>query len=793
MEKYIPDRPYQWLTITIGAEPTFRRCILQDYPALLDSLLQKAISSNSQDFHQYHETCLQLLCEPLPNSVPLPASAEHFFVWVVDQAIKVPSATTLCRVYDLLTGACQGLPRILPQDTWAQLETGLTHTVRSHKNLQDQSVSLTCLGVIYALAVPPGTSHDLNQSQLVCSELTTDLARAYFSDGKAFKTLNVAALQAVYGCGSSAGFSFTQVLRSLGIALNIFSIVGAKVRSDWSKSHGRDSISRLMGRAMGKGVDLEVQMRLFAILGTVMDPEKMPTEIIATADTVLLNARLHWSGLQRARDLCVLFLEGFASQISHVAWTNLLEEMLKLATYAPQKVPAPELRSMCLLSRTMGDCLSQIPSLRKALSSAFSALQDGFILQRFLKDVLRPSSCGTDECCNASSLEARRALGSSLASLYLGIALSSGSDMRSDAGKISLRMLSKFQQLAGSNFSCSATISPPRILSNAFVDAKCTPDVVHDPRDWKGKLSTYTRMDAKLQENSLIRLVGDICHDLEERCVNIEEPLRQEKEKTRKVQQEMATLLEEKNMLRDQYAESNMHVESLERQNSEVEACLSEEQNQSERLILRIESLERDLRDMKKAAEDELRQALESGNGKEMELMASLGDLRCTLEGLDEDLNESKKQTEEFKQRLRTSEEINQSLQSVLDSKEARLAELESSLELLGRSSRQVQAQLDTQNSLNQEFQAEIRKVQDEKEQTMAELAALRGKHQDLISQSDQQRTAFQDELEKSKQQTELAISSHNLAIEELSKNVSRHTTCGRLMPCSSATADTSQ
>ncbi|TID17144.1 hypothetical protein E2P81_ATG09698 [Venturia nashicola] len=757
------------------AEPTFRRFILQHYPTLLDSLLQKAIANYSQGLDQYHEICLLLLCEPLPDSVPLPASAEHFFVCIVKRAIKSPLATTICRVYDLLTGACQGLPSILPQDAWIQLQDELMHIVGNNKRLTDQSTSLACLGVISALAVPSGTLRRPTQSQLAHSELTTDLAWSYFSSPRAFKSLKLAVLQASLSCRSSLGFSLTQASKRLDISLNLSSVVDPKVKSEWSRTDdGKNNIHQLMSMATKEGLDLELQMRLFAILGTVVEPEKMPVEIIATADRVLLNARLRCSNFPRARDLIVLFLEGFGSQISHGAWTKLLGEMLELATYGPQKVPAAELRNMCLFSQTIEECLSQIPSLRKALSTAFSALQDEVILERFLKEVLGPTSCGTEECCNATSLEARRALGCSLASLYLGTALSSGSQMRSEMGKNSLRMLTKFQQLAGSNFSCKATTSSPRTAFNVFVDAKCSPDNIHGPRDWKERLSTYTRMDAKHQENSLIRLVGEICHDLEERCNTTEEPLRKEKEKTKKVQQEVAILLEEKDMLQDQYGKSNMHVESLERQKSEVEACLAEEQDQSGRLFSRIESLERDLRETKETAEQELRQIRESGNGKEMEFLASLRALECTAEDFEDELRESKKQNEALKQALGASEQVKQSLQADLNSADRKLAELEGNLGSLDRSFRETEAQLKQQCSLNQQVEAEMRTVQDKKEQIISELSALSEHHQALTSQSEQQRSAFQDELEKYKQQLESTVSSHELAIEELSKNAAQ-------------------
>ncbi|QDS68346.1 hypothetical protein FKW77_010712 [Venturia effusa] len=777
LAKEVYDAIELWPYVTgileqLCAEPTFRRCILQDYPILLDSLLQKAVSSYSQGFHQYHEICLQLLCEPLPISVSLPASAEQFFVGVVDQAIRSPAATTLCRVYDLLTGACQALPQILPQDTWAQLEHGLVNIVGNAKTIQDQSVSLTCFGIIYALATASGPSRGRTHSQPVHSELTSDLARTFFSGRKAEKSLNLAALQAAWSCKASVGLSFNQVLRSLDIVSNIFSVVDAKVRSVWSKTNdGQANVSRLMSKAMEEGLDIELRIRLFAILGTVVDPEKMPTEMLAAADRVLLLSRSRWSGVQRARHLNVLFLEGFAPQISHKAWTKLLRDMLGLATYAQAKVPVPELLGMCLLSQTIGDCLTQMPSLRKALSSAFAALQDEFVLQDFLKKVLRPVACGTDEICSATALEARRALGSSIASLYVGTALSSGSEMKSDMGKHSLRMLSKLQQLAGSNFSCNVTYSPSHTIMNAFIEAKCTPDVVDDPRDWKGRISTYTRMDAKHQEISLVRLVGEICQDLEDRCVTTEEPLRQEQEKTKRIQEELATLLQENNMLKDKYTESSMHVESLEIQKSEIEACLLEEQSQSERLFTRVDALERDLDKIREASEEKLRQLQESCNEKEMELMASLSALRCASEDLKEDLDESRRQTEELEQNWRASKEEIQSLHASLDSRNARLADVEGNLESVNCSLRETQAQLETQTSQYQEIEAELRTVEDKKEQVISELSNLRQQHQDMLSQSNQQRSALQDEIDRTKQQLETAVSSHNLAIEELSKH----------------------
>jgi hypothetical protein len=207
-----------------------------------------------------------LLSEPLPQSVPLPASAQPFFIRVVKAAIGCPSASSLWQVHALLTGACDSLPRILARDDWISLEEGLTHIVRSARSIQDQSMSLICFGIMYALALPY-TVEVASNSEITTIhndvQLKSDAALEFFSGSKAYKSLNLAALQVTWSCKPNVGIARDDALKLLDIALDIFRVIDQKILEQWSKSsEGQTNVRRMMGKLLETELDPEMQLQV---------------------------------------------------------------------------------------------------------------------------------------------------------------------------------------------------------------------------------------------------------------------------------------------------------------------------------------------------------------------------------------------------------------------------------------------------------------------------------------------------------------------------------------------------
>jgi hypothetical protein len=207
-----------------------------------------------------------LLSEPLSGNVLLPASAEQFFVHVVKEAIGSPSALTLWRVHNLLTGACNILPRILPSESWISLEEELTHIVRSARSIQDQSMSLICFGIMYALAVP-GAVDAGSMVEIVTQhndiQLKSDAALEFFAGNKAYKSLNLAALQVTWSCKPNVGITRNDALELLDIALNIFRVIDQKILEQWIKSsEGQTNVRRMISKLLETELDSEIQLQV---------------------------------------------------------------------------------------------------------------------------------------------------------------------------------------------------------------------------------------------------------------------------------------------------------------------------------------------------------------------------------------------------------------------------------------------------------------------------------------------------------------------------------------------------
>lgn len=202
--------------------------------------------------------CVQLLRQPLPESVALPASAELFFLYVVKRAVRDHTATSLSSVYDLLTGACKTLPGLLPQHDWHRLETELTTIVRSSKTIQDQSLSLLCLGVICALTTSSSTSEHDQASNGASQELCS-----FFTGSKAHKALSLASLQAAWTTKSACSQSRTDIHRSLDIVLDVFNAVGIESTTNWIETaEGKSAISRLVSRCQDKQLDINIRLKV---------------------------------------------------------------------------------------------------------------------------------------------------------------------------------------------------------------------------------------------------------------------------------------------------------------------------------------------------------------------------------------------------------------------------------------------------------------------------------------------------------------------------------------------------
>lgn len=242
---------------------------------------------------QYKQLCIHILRYELPQDVALPASAELLFTVVVKDAVRDPSAEHLVTVYDLLSGACKHLPQVLPRHDWAKLQDGLIKIVKSTKTIQDQSLSLLCLGILHLLAQQAQTGTGAPSD-----------ASAFFSGSKALKSLDLAALQAVWITKPTRDVVQDDMLRKLAIVQHVVEAVPSEVLRSWTASaQGQGAVSRLASQCQDPASAVHVRLQasllyafylysanfgqLLSMLAKLYESQPLPMSLVSAAVSFL--------------------------------------------------------------------------------------------------------------------------------------------------------------------------------------------------------------------------------------------------------------------------------------------------------------------------------------------------------------------------------------------------------------------------------------------------------------------------------------------------------------------------
>lgn len=166
----------------------------------------------------------------MPDGTSLPAAAQEFFLHITKAAIETPTLPAFWAVYTILSGACKNLPRLIPQSTVDRLQEDLSRIAKNGKTLHEQQLPVVCLGIL-AFLVPPSRSVSSHGQPQVRSP-----ASSFFSGTSAFRSMGLAALQALWNCKSSRVSSAEEAARILDISINIFNKIESDTREAWLKT-----------------------------------------------------------------------------------------------------------------------------------------------------------------------------------------------------------------------------------------------------------------------------------------------------------------------------------------------------------------------------------------------------------------------------------------------------------------------------------------------------------------------------------------------------------------------------
>ena len=212
-----------------------------------------------------------LLSYTLPEAVPLPASAQPFFLQVFDKATQAPDVSTLKPIYHMLNGACGELLSLLSSEERHAFDQNLCDILKASSTGQNSMLLLWCFGIIilaeHPLRVwkhyPPPTGSDLHRGPNGCSENQWRTASGRKLFGSPYKAIQLAYLSVMFALKAEL-VPEPEAVECIRIATRTVGLVDQAVRERWPSSspNAKDTFLRLPGKLLKKGIDAAVQFEV---------------------------------------------------------------------------------------------------------------------------------------------------------------------------------------------------------------------------------------------------------------------------------------------------------------------------------------------------------------------------------------------------------------------------------------------------------------------------------------------------------------------------------------------------
>ncbi len=240
---------------------------------------------------------MQLLSKPLPESVPLPASAQSFFLRVFERATQSPDVSTLRPVYSMLNGACRKLLRLLPSDVRQQFDREMCHILSSNGTGQNSMLLLWCFGIVILVEHPEEFSDadtaGANQSKLAASlddQWKTASGRKLFgSPNGVYKTLNLTYLSVIWATKGDVGVSDAEAIEGIRIAVRTLHFMDNKARASWPSSSAlaKNIFPKLPAKILREDIQPNVQLEALCFYAKIAGANNLPTDIVAQYQSLL--------------------------------------------------------------------------------------------------------------------------------------------------------------------------------------------------------------------------------------------------------------------------------------------------------------------------------------------------------------------------------------------------------------------------------------------------------------------------------------------------------------------------
>ncbi|KAK7188732.1 hypothetical protein DPSP01_005636 [Paraphaeosphaeria sporulosa] len=615
----------------------FKNELLSRNPGLLDALLKKA-NTSQQSFEQYLGLCLQLLADPLPEAVPLPASVQSFFLRVLDQTSRKPNVQNLKPIYYMLKGACRGFLSLLTFDEKQLFDEQLCHILKSKVAPENFMLLLWCFGIAILAEHPelldnkPGAHEGLRDGTVnkdLSVEWVTAAGRKLFESPHACKkTINLACLSVIWAIRDGSSVPDDEAVQGIRIATRALQLVDQRTLEHWATAdmNSINTISKLWEKIQRCEVKPTVQREALCFYAVVGGPNKLSPVVVETYEAALVNLK-GWSTMETQTSLS-FSLPLFADRMQQASVQSLLSQLLEI-NHSPASVE--QVQNATVLVNEIAAIASRHASFRSHIITALSDPRVQARIEAFLACCTRThEEHQASFCPSHSSIVHRRFISATISMLLTTIVAAEPEQSPRIPLRLATALVEKQGQLSLPAIQCTHT---PRQLAPtvSLFEQECTPISGLPLQDWRSRLKHELENQASYQQDSLIRAVAQICQDLENRCDNVEGPLRSEREKIKALTEELRQAQACVESLEQKRMDDNLFLGTLDAEKARLE-------KDNDELSSRLEDLRIQLEKSNYQAHTALHEAEEAYNYKEMHLRSVILQHEETIENYQKEI-----------------------------------------------------------------------------------------------------------------------------------------------------------
>ncbi|PTU21883.1 hypothetical protein P175DRAFT_0203917 [Aspergillus ochraceoroseus IBT 24754] len=617
----------------------FRDSLLERYPYLLDQFLQRSIEGGEPE---YSSVCISLLSTPLPSGFIPPARIAPFIMNLIDRMRDNPCVETVRSLY-LISSFLQASPRIIleiSEEIMSCFQTELTKTLR---NLEDHMGNLLCLATFAKLASAP-IPNITSENETEASNWWQNI-KHFFGMKRGLKTLDLVFLRVILACSSNRGnLTAGDSVESIRLAIEICNVVNQEQRNSWIAGNSL-KIAKLCEKITREGVDPSVRMLGITFLVSLIPPSSLPPDLVRLGLDWLLSEDSRVVLETLPRDPATRLVEANIICSGQYAVKKVLNYIFTtLSTKPSVNIANLQMARLLLLGLRSFDS-HQFPSgitdiVSNQYRDTINRLADTF--------PRRPSllKCDGSNNCYASISRLENELLFDLLTFCLQASMASNIECsQSTEVMVLMNFMTKTKQLLP-EFKCIFSESRPLDFRASFSSLKIRETAQFARSDWRTGIRETMIASTRILNDDIVQKVEDICYELEQRCGNIEEPLRVAAEERNKYFLETEQLKQNNNDLKTRLNEESNTVAELREEFSRLESHADAATERAEELLSSLTQTRQELEDLKRSSREIIVNERELARTKELDLIASITQKDDQLEGLQEDIKREKEENE---------------------------------------------------------------------------------------------------------------------------------------------------